>query len=261
LEWLYLNQEVDIQAGMALRKYTKADEAWVAKVVEQTKLSITVAKALNSLEYPGWSVVVRQSRKGKKTKARKVRSPQHDMAWLPRNKLWQCTECGIRSAKAPCRGEPSKKCFRHQGVASRADPSHRLWISRLVDTSIPMAFCGLCGSYATGRMDGLKLICRGLQQLSHSRSSIHNGLHPVTKEALGKPIRFRNRACWKDRSRRWEADTPEGVVSTGLCHGLPVASSSPFFEEGRDPSWELGLGSLDEGIAFLDDVWGPDPCF
>jgi hypothetical protein len=42
LEWFYLNQEVDIQAGMTLRDYTKADEAWVADVVGRIKRCITV---------------------------------------------------------------------------------------------------------------------------------------------------------------------------------------------------------------------------
>ncbi len=89
LEWFYLNQEVGIQAGMTLREYTKADEVWVVAVVGKFKKGISVAKALDSLEIAGWTAVVRQSKKGKKAKLARPRRNQHDMAWLPKNGLWQ----------------------------------------------------------------------------------------------------------------------------------------------------------------------------
>ncbi len=86
---------------MTLREYTKADEKWVSEVVGKIKKGIRVAKSLDSLDIAGWAAVVRQSKKGKRAKLVKPRKDQHDMAWLPKNKLWQCTECGIRSAKSP----------------------------------------------------------------------------------------------------------------------------------------------------------------
>ncbi len=69
LEWVYLNQEVDLQAGMTLREYTKADEKWVSEVVDRIKKGIIVAKALVSFDLVGWTAVVRQSqKKGKRAK-------------------------------------------------------------------------------------------------------------------------------------------------------------------------------------------------
>jgi hypothetical protein len=86
LERFYLNQEVDIQAGMTLREYTKADEKWVADVVGRIKQGIMVAKALDSLGIVGWTAVVRQSKKGKRAKLARPRRDQHDMAWLASQK-------------------------------------------------------------------------------------------------------------------------------------------------------------------------------
>ncbi len=177
------------------------------------------------------------------------------MAWLPKNNLWQCTECGIRSAKSPFLGEPSKKCFWHDGAASRADRSHKMWVSRLLESSVPLAWCGSCGCYAMGRMVGLGKPCKGTMLLSHSRLSLNVCRHPVTREVLGKPVRYRHRSCWKDRLRRWrESDLP---LSSGHSHGLPIASQSAFFDSEQEPEVDTEQGAMDEDMTFLDDVWGP----
>ncbi len=183
---------------------------------------ITIAKAPDSLNLAGWTAVVRQSKKkGPRVKHVGQRSSHHDMAWLSRNGLWQCTECGIRSSKSPSLGEPTNKCFWHAGVASRADSSNKLW-------------CGLCGCYATGSMVGLDKPCKGPQLLSPSRFSLGNCRHPVTREVLGKPMRYRTRSCWKDRLRRWEEPGPPW--SPGTITGYPLPASLLSSIRSRNPN-------------------------
>ena len=84
-------------------------------------------------------------------------------------------------------------------------------------------------------MVGLDKPCKGTMLSSPSRAFLYSGKHPVTREVLGKPIRFRNRSCWKDRPRRWE-DPGVPLVSEG-DHGLPIASQSDYFDLEMEPEW------------------------
>ncbi len=79
--------------------------------------------------------------------------------------------------------------------------------------------------------------------------------HPVTREVLGKPIRYRTRPCWKERPHRWEElGTP---LVTGHNNGLPIASQSAFFHSEQEPEWDPEQAAMAEDMAFLDDVRGP----
>ncbi len=90
--------------------------------------------------------------------------------------------------------------------------------------------------------------------LSPARMSLCKSKHPVTKEVLGKPTRYRSRTCWKDRPHRWEIPV---IPATGHGHGLPSASQSAYFDPEQEPELDPEQAVLEEDMAFLDDDWEP----
>jgi hypothetical protein len=221
MSWYEANQAVDALANDALRdeKYPEEDE-WVEAVGIRISRMNKISAALADSPMEGWAARERKSAKspywkkeiqaGKKGCCQRARlGMEAEVKHLGLHKLR-----GLHSQTAN-RSSSSAEGLRQGGLLVRAHLSHKLQLSQVVGTRQPVVWCSRCGCYSSGRKAGILRECKKHRAFGYK--ALRSGLHPVSKQAISKPVRIKD-DCQKGKQAR--AEGPANEWEMELCQAL-----------------------------------------